>query len=64
VTGGEVEGGRTAAPGETPGKRGYGGRTEESGTSRHCSDPAVVPHRVLIDAGQKSTCLVFKIDVK
>jgi mannose-6-phosphate isomerase-like protein (cupin superfamily) len=62
VLGGEVQGGKTTAPGEIRGVSIQGGRRMPLGPGDVVSIPAKTPHQVLVKPGGKITYLVVKID--
>jgi mannose-6-phosphate isomerase-like protein (cupin superfamily) len=62
VIGGEVEGGRTTAPGETRGASIQGGRKQALGAGDVVHIPAKVPHQLLIAPGKVFTYFVVKVD--
>jgi len=62
VLGGEVQGGRTTAPGEIRGPSIKGGRTMPLGAGDVVSIPARTPHQVLVKPGGKVTYLIVKIN--
>jgi mannose-6-phosphate isomerase-like protein (cupin superfamily) len=63
VVGGELEGGKTTAPGEIRGgtiKGGFAKRPIAAGDIVHI--PAKIPHQLLVASGKKFTYFVVKVD--
>ena len=62
VVGGEMEGGKTTAPGETRGPSIKGGDRRKIAAGDVVHIPARIPHQLLIASGQKFTYFVLKVD--
>jgi len=62
VVGGEMEGGRTTAPGELRGPSIKGGDRRKITAGDVVHIPARIPHQLLMPSGQKFTYFVVKVD--
>jgi len=62
VLGGEVQGGKTTAPGEIRGPSIQGGKRMPLGAGDIVSIPVRTPHQVLVKPGGKITYLIVKIN--